>query len=72
MAPPQPDELTNTLYYATGVLPQPKPFSFQTKRLRIDWRALVGVDVNAVVSSRCIGTAAVVPGSALRQDCAEG
>lgn len=45
----QPDELTNTLYYATGVLPPPRPFSFQTKRLRIDWRALVGVDVEAVV-----------------------
>lgn len=48
----EPDELTNSLYYATGVLPQPKPFAFQTKRMRIDWRALVGVDVDAVVRNQ--------------------
>ena len=38
-----------TRLYISGELPSPKAFAFQRGRLRIDWRALAGVDADQVV-----------------------
>jgi hypothetical protein len=38
-----------TTLYATGDLPRPKNFEFAHSLIRIDWRALAGVDVDRLV-----------------------
>jgi hypothetical protein len=38
-----------TALYASGSLPRPKNFSFSDASIRIDWRALAGVDIDHLV-----------------------
>jgi hypothetical protein len=38
-----------TALYASGSLPKPKSFSFSEASIRIDWRALAGVDIDHLV-----------------------
>ena len=38
-----------TALYASGSLPRPKTFSFSDSSIRIDWRALAGVDIDHLV-----------------------
>jgi hypothetical protein len=38
--------------YVTGELPSPQMFAFSKAKIRIDWRALAGVDIDYVV--RCL------------------
>lgn len=38
-----------TALYASGSLPRPKPFSFAEASIRIDWRAVAGVDLDQMV-----------------------
>lgn len=40
-----------TALYASGSLPRPKTFSFAESSIRIDWRALAGVDIDHLVCS---------------------
>jgi hypothetical protein len=35
--------------YASGTLSMPKAFAFSSKKIRIDWRALAGIDIDKVV-----------------------
>jgi hypothetical protein len=42
--------------YASGELPSPRVFAFSKTKIRIDWRALAGIDIDYVVCSlRCLG-----------------
>lgn len=38
-----------SLLYATGTLPRPENFMFSKEMIRIDWRALAGVDIERLV-----------------------
>lgn len=38
-----------SLLYANGTLPRPIAFSFSKEMIRIDWRALAGVDIDRLV-----------------------